>query len=153
MFDTMLPANALEAVQPVSRCRPRSMLRHIAELDTIIGQNGVDLVGDCSDQGFEEGCGGPDVGGLIQLGEGELRGPVDRHEQVQFALLGADLGDIDVEVADRVSLERLFGWLVTTDLGQSTDSMALRAAVQGAGSSPAARRGSRPRAAGCACER
>jgi len=45
MFDTMLPANALEAVQPVSRCRPRSMLRHIAELDTIIGQNGVDLVG------------------------------------------------------------------------------------------------------------
>jgi hypothetical protein len=105
------------------------MLWHVTELHTIVGQDGVYLVGNCSDQGFEEGCGGPDVGGLVQLGEGELRDPVDRHEQVQFALFCVDLGNIDVEVADRVSLERLLGQLVTTNLGQSADPMALQAAV------------------------
>jgi hypothetical protein len=37
---------------------------------------------------------------------------------VEFALLGPDLGDVDVEVADRVGLEALADRLVALGLGQ-----------------------------------
>ena len=54
---------------------------------------------------------------------------VDGHEQVQLALFGADPCDVDVEVADRVSLEaRAFG-LVAVDIRQATDAVTLQAAV------------------------
>lgn len=82
---------------------------HIAELRAVVGQNGVNLVRDGSDQGFEKGSGGPDVGRPVQLDEGELRGPVHRHEQMQLALLDANLGEVDMKVADRVGLEWLAG--------------------------------------------
>jgi hypothetical protein len=42
----------------------------------------------------------------MQLGEGELAGPVDGDKQMKLALLGSDLGDVDVEEADGVGLER-----------------------------------------------
>jgi len=38
----------------------------------------------------------------VQFDEGELAGPVDRDEHVELALLGPHLGDVDVEVSDRV---------------------------------------------------
>jgi len=41
----------------------------------------------------------------MQIGEGELRGPIDGGEEVEPALRGAYVGNVDVEVADRVSLE------------------------------------------------
>jgi hypothetical protein len=41
----------------------------------------------------------------VQLGKGELGGAVDGNEEVELALLGPHLGDVDVEVADRVGLE------------------------------------------------
>ena len=64
-------------------------------------------------------------------GEGELGGPVDGHEEIELAFLGAHLGDVDVEVADRVALERLLGRLVAVDLRQPADAVALEAAMQG----------------------
>jgi hypothetical protein len=42
---------------------------------------------------------------LVQLGEGELRGPVTGDEEIEPALCGTDFSDVDVEVADRVDLE------------------------------------------------
>lgn len=42
---------------------------------------------------------------LVQLGESELRGPIDGDEEVEPALCGAYFGDVDVEVTDRVGLE------------------------------------------------
>jgi hypothetical protein len=50
---------------------------------------------------------------------------------MELALLSADLGDVDVEVADRIGLERLLGRLVTGALGQAADPMALQATAQG----------------------
>jgi hypothetical protein len=50
--------------------------------------------------------GGSHVGTLDQLREGELRGAIDGHEEVQLALGGAHLGQIDVEVADRIDSAR-----------------------------------------------
>ena len=50
---------------------------------------------------------------------------------MQLALLGPNLGDVDVEVADRIGLEGLLGGLVALDLGEPADAVALEAAVQG----------------------
>ena len=77
-------------------------LRAIGELDAVVGQHGVDLVGNGRDQA-QEGCGRDPVA-FSSVREGELRGPVDGDEQIEFALLGPDLGDVDVEEADRIGL-------------------------------------------------
>lgn len=41
----------------------------------------------------------------MQLDEGKLGRSVDGHEQIDFAFLCSDFGDIDVEVADRIAFE------------------------------------------------
>jgi hypothetical protein len=69
----------------------------------------------------------------VQLHESELASAVDGNEQVQLALLGADLGDVDVDEADRVGLEPLAG-RCGFEIGQPGDAVTLQAAVQaGAG--------------------
>jgi len=40
----------------------------------------------------------------------------DRHEQAQLAFFGLHLGDVDVDIADRVAGEALLGGLVAFDL-------------------------------------
>jgi len=49
---------------------------------------------------------------------------------VPFAFRGADLGDVDVEVADRVALEGLLGRLVASHLRQPADAVAHETPVQ-----------------------
>jgi hypothetical protein len=61
-------------------------------------------VGNGLQEAAEEVGGDALRGALMELGEGELRGPVDGYEEVDPALLGADLGDVEVEVAERVGL-------------------------------------------------
>ena len=56
---------------------------------------------------------------------------IDCHEQVEFALLGSHLGNVDVEVADGIGLELLPSAFVATGLGQTTDPMPPEAAMQG----------------------
>jgi hypothetical protein len=46
------------------------------------------------------------------------------------ALLGPDLGDIDVKVAKRIGFELSLFWLVTLYIGQAGDAVALQTAVQ-----------------------
>ena len=46
----------------------------------------------------------------MQLSEDELRRPINGHEEVELALLSANLGNVEVEVADRITLE---GFLAT----------------------------------------
>ncbi len=50
----------------------------------------------------------------MELDEGELRGAVDPDVEVKLAFFGADLGDVDVEVADRIDLELLLSRLVAS---------------------------------------
>jgi hypothetical protein len=45
----------------------------------------------------------------MQLGKGELRRSIDGDEQVEFVLRGSNFGDVDVKIADRVSLEFALG--------------------------------------------
>jgi hypothetical protein len=65
-----------------------------------------------------------------QLGDRELAGAVDANEQVQLALGGLHLGDIDVVEADRVALEALPLRLIALDVLQTGYAMSLKAAVQ-----------------------
>lgn len=89
----------------VSCCRTVRVARREGELDPIVGENRVDLVGNSRDQSFEEGRGGGPSRLSHQLHEGELAGAIDRDIEVELAFGGLELGDIDVEIADRISLE------------------------------------------------
>jgi hypothetical protein len=62
--------------------------------------------------------------------EGELRGPIDRDDEMEPALRGSDLGDVDMEIADRIDLELALGRGFAFDLGQPRDPMAPQAAMQ-----------------------
>lgn len=66
----------------------------------------------------------------MHLDEGELRSPVDGDEEVKLALLGANLRDIDVEVADRVRLELLAPGPAAIYVGKPGDFVPLQAAMQ-----------------------
>ena len=57
----------------------------IREVGAVVGQHGVDLVGDCLEEGLQE-LGGDARGGFgVQLGKGKLGGPVDGDEEVEPA--------------------------------------------------------------------
>jgi hypothetical protein len=65
----------------------------------------------------------------VQLDEGELRS-VDCDEQVELALRGSDFGDVDMKIADRVSLEFPLGGGFALDLRQPGDPMPLQAPMK-----------------------
>ena len=75
------------------------------ELHAIVGQHGVDAVRDGLDQLAQELGRLRLAGATDQADEGELAGAVDGHEETELAFLGAGLGEIDMEVADRVAGE------------------------------------------------
>jgi len=62
--------------------------------------------------------------------EGELACAVDGHEEVEPAAFGVHLSNVDVEEADRVSLEAGPFGLVPGGVGQPRNPVPLRAAVQ-----------------------
>ena len=66
----------------------------------------------------------------MQFDEGELRGSVDRNDEIELALRGSDLGDVDMEIADRVSLELVLGRGFAFDLRPSRDPMTLKATME-----------------------
>ena len=68
---------------------------------------------------------------LMQLDEGELGCSVDGYEEIDFALLCSDFGDVDVEVADRVAFELGSLGLLIGRVGQLRDAVALQATMQG----------------------
>ena len=87
------------------------------EVDAVVGKYRVDLVGDGVDEVTEKVACYARCDLLVQLDKGELGRAVDRNKQVEPALLGPDLGDVDVEVADWVALEFAPVGLVTFDIG------------------------------------
>ena len=80
-------------------------MRHVAELDAVVGEHDSNLVGNGVDKSLEEIRGCSAIGALMQLGKSELRGTIDRDEEIELACFGADLGNVDVKEADRISLE------------------------------------------------
>jgi hypothetical protein len=106
-------------------CRP-ALATGIGRVQTVVGQHGVDFVWNSGDQAQQEvSCDGRGSL-LVQFGEDELRSSVNGHKEVEPPLLGADLGDIDVEVADRVGLELALPGLAVFDVRQPRDAVAPR---------------------------
>ena len=52
------------------------------------------------------------------------------NEQIEFALLRPDFGNVDMEEADRIGLELFLRFLVTFNIRQTADAMTLEAAMQ-----------------------
>lgn len=129
MRDPMSPAGSVEGMAAPSGSEAIAVPGQIGELDAGVGQHGVDLVRDGRRQFVEEGSGRHTCRLLRQPGEGLLGGPVHRQE-IEFAFLGSDLGDVDVEIADRVGLELLSCRLVALHFRQPKNVMALKAAMQ-----------------------
>ena len=102
----------------------------MAELDAVVGQHCVDAIRHRLDHGVQERHAALPVGRLRQPRDGEPRGPVNGDEQVELALAGADLGDVEVEEPDRIGFERPLARLVALDLRQAADAVAVQAAVQ-----------------------
>ena len=124
MLDAVLVADAIEDV-----VEGVDVAGAVGELDAIVGQNGLDGIGDRRHQIAQELSGLHLTGCGMELGEGEFGGAVDGHEEGEFALGRLHAGDIDVEVADRVALEPLLDGLVAFDIGETRDAMALKTAV------------------------
>src|SRR5258708_3129027 len=100
------------------------------EVDPVVGEYGMDFVRNGLDQGFEEVCRDPGCGSLVQFDESELRSPVDGDQQIELALLGADLGDIDMEVADGEGLKLLSAGPAPLYVRQAGSALTLSTAVQ-----------------------
>jgi len=94
---------AADAVEDVLQGVP--ILLAIGELDAVLGEHGVDGVGDDGHDVAQELGGHHLTGLLMQLRIGEFRGPVDGHEEGELAFGRAHLGDLDVEIADRIALD------------------------------------------------
>jgi hypothetical protein len=78
------------------------------ELHAVVGQHGVDLIGNGPDQGLEEACGDELRCFPMNPGEDELRGPIHRDEEVGLPTLVMQLSNVDMEVANLIyALNRL----------------------------------------------
>ena len=100
MLNAMLQA---DAVKEVEEGVPLPLL--VRKLDAVVSQNGMDAVGYGRNQAAQEVT-GDGAGHLwMQLRHDELGGAVDGHKQVELAFCRADLRDVQVKVADGVSLE------------------------------------------------
>ena len=109
MFDAVLPAPHVEHVRDKGCGRSVGIAWWEGELDAIIGEDGVDLVGNRLDERDEEGrCGNP-VGLFLQPDKSEFARPINGYEEMELAFGGLYLGDVDMEVADRELLNFLFG--------------------------------------------
>jgi hypothetical protein len=111
-------------------CWPSAVLRQVGELDAVVGEHGVDAVRDGRNQSFQKGRGGSHVSPLDQLHECELRGAVDSHKEIEPALRGTHLSQIDVEIADRVALELLPSGLAAVHFRQPADAVPFQTAMQ-----------------------
>src|SRR5215212_11246160 len=87
-------------------------------------------VGHGRDQGAQEVAGDATGGFLVQFRKGKLTRAVDGYEEVELALLSPHLGDVDVEVADRIRLEPLLRGLLALGLGEPANAVPLQTAVQ-----------------------
>ncbi|EZQ13534.1 hypothetical protein CF98_27020 [Halopseudomonas bauzanensis] len=98
--DAVLIAGSIEDV-----VEPIFVTGVVGELDAVVRQHGVDGVGELRDEIAQKlGC--IHLAGFgIELSEGELGRAVDGREQAQLALGRLDIGDVDMEVADRVACE------------------------------------------------
>jgi hypothetical protein len=114
----------------MERAVERSVAWREGKLNAVIGEHGMDLVRNGRDQCLQEARRGGSPRLPDNLDEGEFARAINGDIEIELALGGLDLCDIDVDVADRVGLELLSVRLVTHRLWQPRNAMAPQAAVQ-----------------------
>jgi hypothetical protein len=112
VLDAVLAADAVEDVLRV----PDVPLAR-GEMDAVIGQDGMDLLGDGLDQLTQELSSFHFARVRDQADEGELARAIGGHEEAQLSFLAAEFGKVDVELADGIGAEALPGRFVSPDLG------------------------------------
>lgn len=90
----------------------------IGEVGSVVGQYGVDFIGNGLRQRPEKFPGNASGCLLNKLSEGELGSSVDGYEEIKPAFSRMHLGNVNVEIADRIALELLLWLFVASDLGQ-----------------------------------
>jgi hypothetical protein len=131
VFDSMSETEPVEGMGPEACGWPLAVFRQVGELDTVIGEHGVDAVRNGFDERFEERGSSLHVCFFDELDHSELRGAVDGYEQVELAFGGPDLGQVDMEEADRIGVELLPPGLVAFDLRQTADAVTLQTPMKG----------------------
>ena len=129
MFDAVFFTAHVEHMGDPCRRGTVGVTRREGELDSIVGEDRVDLVRNGLDQRDEEGRGGGSRRFRLQPNEGEFACPINANSEVEFAFRCLNFGNVDVEKADRIGLELLLRDDVARDLWQARDVMALQAAV------------------------
>src|SRR3984893_3055521 len=139
MVDIVLSAGEFESVSTEERAScdglfdladsqaPTAWYR---EVDTVVGENRMNLVRHGRDEVAEEVGGDPRGRFLMQLDKGEFRGSIDCDKEMKLAFFGPNFGNVDVEEADWIGFELLLRRLVPLDIRQLADAVALQTAVQ-----------------------
>jgi hypothetical protein len=127
IYKSKTAANARRFLRDLDRACPM----HIRTIltDNVVSEDRVDAIGDGLEQVFEELPCGLAICLVHELGDCEFAGPVNTHEEVEFALRRLNLGDVDMKEADRVSLEPLPLWLVALDVRQAREAIPLQASM------------------------
>jgi hypothetical protein len=102
----------------------------IGEVGSVVGEDGVDPMGDCLDETAQEVRGRTARHLFVQFDECEFGGPVDRDDEMELAFSSSNLGDVDMEIADRVGLEFALGRGFAFDLRKPRNPVALKTAMQ-----------------------
>ncbi len=126
VFDSMNETEPVEGMAAEACGWPLSVLRQTSELDALIGEHGMDAIRNGLDESFEERCCGSLVWPFDEFDYSELRGLGDGYEQVELALGGSHLSQVDMEEADRIGVELLPLGLVAFDIRQPTDAVTLQ---------------------------
>lgn len=130
VFDSMKVADAVEGVSTKACGWALTVFRQVGELDAVVGEHGMDTIRNGLDKGSEERSGGSHVCPFDELDHSELRSPVDSNEQVELAFGSSNLGQVDVEEADRIGVELLPLGLVAFHVRQTADAMTLQTAMK-----------------------
>jgi hypothetical protein len=90
----------------------------VGELNAVVGQYGMNSVGQRLGKLAQELCSLHFSGFFMQFDVGELAGAVNRRKQIEPTLCGLYFGDIDVEIADRVAFEFFLTGLSASNSGK-----------------------------------
>jgi hypothetical protein len=130
VFDSMDITGAIEGMAAKSHGWPLPVLRQVGELDSVVGEYGVDAIRNCFDERFEEHRGVPRICFFDEFDHSEPRRSIDGHKQAEFTFGGSHLSQVDVEEADRIGVELLPSRRVVLDFGQAADAVTLQTTMK-----------------------
>ncbi len=130
VLDAVLLASHVEHVRHISSRWPVGVTWREGELNAVVGKHRMDFVRDGFDESDEKSRSGCSAGLLDQLNEGEFARAINGDIEIELALGGVDLGDVDMEIADWISFEFLLRRFIAFDLGQPGYVVALETSMQ-----------------------